>query len=114
MTPTKTSKAKPPDPEEWSDLTSFVDGLYAEMDKLAKKAPASLVSDLATARVNRAIDDARKLMKDHDRYISEVATFVPAGENPEVRDVLVVLTEISQALKRLDQKFALLKKIRGW
>lgn len=106
--------AQGPDPNEWHSLKSFTAGLYVEMDKLAKKAPSSQLSDLATKRVNRAIVDAKALMGSYDSYVAELAEFVPAGENPEVRDAVLVLREITQALERLDNSFGLYKQLHGY
>lgn len=55
----------------------FVLALHEEMDKLAKKAPSAELSDLATQRVNRVIGDAKELTAQYDRYIAELAEFVP-------------------------------------
>jgi hypothetical protein len=77
------------------------------MDKLAKKAPSSKLSDLATTRINRAIRDANALMADHDRYADDLVEFVPAGDNPETRDAVLVLKEILDGLERLDRQFDL-------
>jgi hypothetical protein len=104
--PTK-GKSKTPDSKAWAALKSFTQGLYEEMDKLQKKAPSAGLSDLATKRVNRAIKDAKDLMEEHDSYVTELSEFVPAGDNPEVRDAVLVLREILQALERLDDKFHL-------
>jgi hypothetical protein len=57
------------------------------------------MSDLATERVNRAIRDAKKLLTE-DRYLADLHEFVPAGDNPEVRDALLVLREIKEAAYR--------------
>jgi len=84
----------------WIELQSYVEGLYDETDKLSKKAPSSATSDLATDRVNQAIRDARELLGQQDRYVRELKEFVPAGQNPEVRDALLILREIRQALER--------------
>ena len=101
-------KAAPgPDKDRWTALVSFVDGLYDEMDKLAKKAPREGLSDLAMARVNRAIRDAKGLMARFDEYAADLAEFVAAGENPEVRDAVLVLGEIKTALARVRVKYQL-------
>ena len=105
--PTKKRSRNAPDPNSWAALKSFAQGLYDEMDKLQKKAPSSGLSDLATKRVNRAIKDAKELMEAHDSYVTELSEFVPAGDNPEVRDAVLVLREILQALERLDDRFHL-------
>lgn len=103
-----------PAADVWHRLESFTNTLYEEMDKLAKKAPASRLSDLATERVNRPIREAKELMGQHDTYIADLAEFVPAGENPEVRDAVLVLGEIRAALERLDETFKLTRQIRGF
>ncbi len=107
-------KPKTPDAEKWYALNSVVNGLYNEMDKLAHKAPSSLLSDLATGRVNRAIREAKQFMADFDPYMAELDEFVAAGENPEVRDAVLVLSEIKSGLARLDGEFHLMKEHRGY
>jgi hypothetical protein len=96
-----------PSKQLWDELASYVLVLYEEMDKLAKKAPSAPVSDLALKRVNLAVADARSLMAKHDRYIAEIEPFVPAGENPEVRDAVLILREIKQGLLRVNDKLQL-------
>jgi len=103
-----------PDPATWSALKSFTAGLYDEMDKLSKKAPSATVSDLGLNRVNRAIRQAKDLMGAFDVYAAELCEFVPAGDNPEVRDALLVLREITQALERVDGTFGLNRQVRGY
>ena len=103
----KRKKSEGPDPNAWYALRSFTKGLYDEMDKLAKKAPSSQLSDLATKRVNRAIAESKILMASHDPYVADLSEFVPAGENPEVRDAVLVLREILDAIDRLDEIFSL-------
>src|SRR5450759_635920 len=90
-----------PDKDRWKALSSFTDGIYDEFDKLAKKSPREGLSDLAVTRVNRAIRDAKALMTGFDEYVGDLAEFVPAGENPEVRDAVLVLAEIKTALERV-------------
>lgn len=99
------------DPEEWYSLDSFVDGLYEEMDKLARKAPGVPLSDLATQHVNKAIKQAKALGAGHDEYIAGLAEFVPAGDNPQVRDAVLVLKEIQKGLARLNARYSLQTKL---
>ena len=102
---TKRKKNKGPNRDSLNALRSFTRGLYDETDKLAKKAPSSQLSDLATKRVNKAIADAKALMDEYDPYIPELDEFVPAGENPEVRDAVLVLREILNALNRVQKVY---------
>jgi hypothetical protein len=80
----------------WSALTS----LYGEFDKLSKKSPKERVTDLALKNVNDAIVDAKALLGG-DRYVDRVTEFIPAGENPQNSDVLLVLSTLQAALERL-------------
>lgn len=80
-------------------LVSVAEGLYQEVDKLNKKAPAEAITDLMCKELNVLISDATKLMKD-DPYVARVKPFVAAGENPENRDALLVLRTLLQGLKR--------------
>jgi hypothetical protein len=95
------SKSGSPDKARWEALFSYADGLYTEMDKLARKAPRESISDLAMTRVNRAIKEARAIAGPFDVYASDLAEFVAAGENAEVRDAVLVLGEIRSALERI-------------
>lgn len=80
-------------------LSSVVEGLYTEIDKLTKKAPAEAVTDLALNQINDVIRDVKQLIRD-DPYIQKLMEFVPAGDNPELRDALLVLGQVGQGLKR--------------
>ena len=82
-------------------LKSIVDSLYTELDKLAKKWPSMPVSDLMLQRINKAIRECRTLMDpDGDDFLQEINEFVPAGDNPESRDALLVLSELQAANSR--------------
>lgn len=80
-------------------LKSVADGLYEEMDKLAKKAPVDQATDLVVTHVNDVIEEARELAAD-DRYMQRINAFVPAGDNPEHRDVVLMLRQLRQGLER--------------
>jgi glucose-6-phosphate-specific signal transduction histidine kinase len=80
-------------------LDSVSLGLYDEVDKLSKKAPAETVTDLALEQVNDVIRETKQLLAD-DIYIQRLKEFVPAGDNPQHRDVVVVLRQVRQGLDR--------------
>ena len=50
------------DTDRLKAVSSYVDGMYDELDKLAKKAPREEISDLALTRVNRAIRGCRQTL----------------------------------------------------
>lgn len=78
---------------------SIESGLYLEIDKLTKKAPAEEVTDLLLKHVNDLICQTKVLLA-HDDYMKGLVQFVPAGNNPQHRDVIIVLRQIHQALDR--------------
>ena len=80
-------------------LQSVSLGLYDELDKLAKKAAADLVTDLALEQVNDFIRDSKTLLAE-DAYVQRQKEFVAAGDNPQHRDVVVVMRQLRQGLER--------------
>jgi hypothetical protein len=86
-------------------LTSSVNALYIEMDKLTKKAPRELISDMNLGMVNELIADTKKLVDD-DTQLARIVQFVAAGDNPEYRDALLVVSQVQAALKRFRMKHA--------
>jgi len=80
-------------------LTSVTQGLYEELDKLSKKAPVDEATELVVESVNDVIKDIH-VLSPNDAYIQRVKPFVPAGNNPEHRDVILILKQLSQGLKR--------------
>lgn len=85
--------------KQLSLLESVSQGLYEELDKLSKKAPAEQVTNLVLEEMNEVIKDTKELIE-NDRYIQRLNPFVAAGDNPEHRDAVVVMKQLSQGLKR--------------
>jgi gamma-glutamylcysteine synthetase len=86
-------------------LKSVALGLYEEVDKLSKKAPAELVTDLALQQINDVIRETKELIKE-DAYVQRLNEFVAAGDNPELRDSLMVLRQLLQGLDRFQNQLA--------
>ncbi len=82
-------------------LDSVSLGLYEEVDKLAKKAPADDVTDLVLEHVNDVIRETKQLIPE-DTYVQRLVEFVAAGDNPQHRDVVLVLRQVRQGLKRFE------------
>src|SRR5262245_42515654 len=74
-------------------LQDVSQGLYEELDKLCKKAPAETITDLALSQINTVIKETKGLVVT-DAYVSRLTEFVAAGDNPEHRDVVVVLKQL--------------------
>lgn len=87
-------------------LQSVSLGLYEELDKLSKKAPAEKLTELALEQVNEVIRETRELIQE-DPYIQRLHEFVPAGDNPENRDAVLVLRQARQGQERYASDLAL-------
>lgn len=95
-------------------LQSVSLGLYEEIDKLSKKAPSEAVTDLVLTQMNEVIKETKELVTD-DRYIQRLNEFVPAGDNPQYRDAVVVMRQVRQGLERFDQHLdRLVKQLTGY
>ncbi len=81
-------------------LKSVALGLYDEVDKLVKKSPVDLITPLVLEQVNGVIVEAKELGK-QDSHMQKLVPFVAAGDNPEQRDVLVILRLVKQGMERL-------------
>jgi len=90
-------------------LESVSLGLYDEIDKLSKKAPAETVTDLFLTQMNEVIRETKELVTD-DSYVQRLQEFVPAGDNPENRDAVVVMRQVRQGLARFRHQFDPLAK----
>lgn len=84
-------------------LDSVSLGLYDEIDKLSKKAPAEPVTDLVLDQMNEVIRETKELVVD-DPYVQRLQEFVPAGDNPQHRDAVVVMRQVRQGLDRFRQQ----------
>lgn len=82
-------------------LEDVCNGLYEETDKLFKKSAVEDVTDLTVIKVNEVIKDTKELV-DTDIYIQRINHFEPAGDNPEVRDIVLVLNQLLKGLKRFE------------
>lgn len=102
--------------DTWRMLTNVLVGHYDEVDKLCKKAPAEEITELLLKRVNQLIGQTKLLLRG-DPFIDTIDVFVPAGDLPELRDVLIILRELKQGLTRWDQLYRKLKdelEPHGW
>ncbi|MBV5261964.1 hypothetical protein FLX56_26535 [Synechococcus moorigangaii CMS01] len=94
-------------------LESVSLGLYEEIDKLSKKAPAEPVTDLVLTQMNEVIRETKELIAD-DPYVQRLHEFIPAGDNPQHRDAVVVMRQIRQGLERFHQKLGqLVRELKG-
>lgn len=83
-------------------LQSVGEGLYEEMDKLCRKSPVESVTDLAYTDINHFIKEVKELARG-DPYVQRTKEFVAAGENPQYRDVVMILRSLRQGLGRFTE-----------
>lgn len=87
--------------DKYQQLASVVDALYEEVGKLSVKWPQMPVSQRTVDRTNKAIRAVLELLVDeNDDFVGDIAEFVPAGDPPEGRDVVLLLRELKAALDR--------------
>src|SRR6266699_2816749 len=91
--------------KEAESLLNFADSLYEEIDKLSKKAPTEPLTDLALQQVNDAVREA-KVLGAEDSTLRRVKEFVPAGDNPQHRDVVLVLRLVRAGLAEVQKRLA--------
>jgi len=83
---------------------SVADGLYDEVDKLCKKAPAESATDFLVGEVNEVIKEISPVAA-NDVPLQRIKPFVPAGDNPQYRDVLLTLRLLQAGIERLSGHF---------
>jgi hypothetical protein len=91
---------------KWEQISSELDGLYEELDKIYKKAPEEQISSLTVENINQLIKDTKDIIRD-DQYITHIKPFVPAGDNPEYRDAIIILKQLRQGLDRFKKGYIL-------
>jgi protoporphyrinogen oxidase len=92
--------------ERHAQLVSVADGLYNELDKLARKWPSMPVTERQVTKVNRLLGAVRQLLEDEgDEFADALDEVVPAGDMPETRDIVLILREARDALDRFESKY---------
>ena len=97
------AKKKAGEPD-YDTVNSTLFGLYDEIDKLCKKSPAEPLTDRAVQQTNGVIGAVKDLLKG-DPFIDNIDLFIPAGENPELRDALMILRLLKQGMQRHHTEF---------
>jgi hypothetical protein len=85
--------------KEWDLIASELEGLYREADKLSRKSPATKISNLELHSVNNIINQVKNFIEG-DPFIDRLNEFVPAGDNPEYMEILLVLRQLVQGMNR--------------
>lgn len=93
--------------ERHKRLVNVTDGLYDEVDKLARKWPSMAATDRTVARINKCLAAIRQLFAgEDDDFIDGLEEIVPAGDPPEYRDLVMILREAKDALARFETTYS--------
>ncbi|MDP8264170.1 MAG: hypothetical protein P9M12_01655 [Candidatus Aceula lacicola] len=84
--------------QKWELLHVMLSGMYDEIDKLCKKKPDMLLSDLKTKKINKLIIPIKDLLGDENPFICDIEE-LDADEPVELSDVIIVLNELQKGLK---------------
>jgi hypothetical protein len=90
--------------EAHANLSSHLEGFYAEIAILAKGKTLVEVTPLVVDQINDIIRDAKVIVQ-NDVYLDRIKEFVPAGNNPVYPDVLIVARAVRQGLERCESGF---------
>ena len=84
--------------EQWELLHSMLSGMYDEIDKLCKKKPDMLLSDMKTKKINKLIILIKELLGDENPFICDIEE-LDADDPIELSDVIIVLNELQKGLE---------------
>lgn len=87
-------------------VSSVIDALYVETSKLSIKWPTMPITTRTLERTNKVIRTTKELLRaEHNEFIQDINEFIPAGDIPENRDVVIILKELKNALDRTLDKY---------
>ncbi|MBS1793391.1 MAG: hypothetical protein JSS81_06030 [Acidobacteria bacterium] len=80
-------------------LHNVASGLYLEADKLCKKNPKLIASDYLVDQTNLVIKETKEIVEG-DSFVDRLTQIIPAGENPDIPDVVIRLNQVKSGLER--------------
>ena len=84
--------------EQWDLLNTMLSGMYNEIDKLCKKKPDMLLSDMKTKKINKLIKLIKEFLGDENPFICDIEK-LDIDDPIELSDVIIVLSELQKGLK---------------
>ncbi|MBU4348042.1 hypothetical protein KJ671_00860 [Patescibacteria group bacterium] len=84
--------------EQWDLLNTMLSGMYNEIDKLCKKKPDMLLSEMKTKKINKLIMPIKELLGDENSFICDIEE-LDTDDPIELSDVIIVLNELQKGLK---------------
>ncbi|GCE16758.1 hypothetical protein [Dictyobacter kobayashii] len=87
-------------------IESVVFALYEEVDKLSRKWPTMPITQLTLNKTNKVIKSFKDLLKNEDDdFAEDINEIIPAGDLPEMRDLVLILSQVRAALGRFENKY---------
>jgi len=83
---------------QWELLHSMLSGMYDEIDKLCKKKPDMLLSDMKTRKINKLIIPIKELLGDENPFICDIEE-LDVDDPIELSDAIIVLNELQKGLR---------------
>ena len=89
---------------QWELLHSMLSGMYLEIDKLCKKKPDMLLSDLKIEKINELILPIKKFLQDENPFVARIQS-LDKEEPMELSDVIILLSQLSKGLDAYKSKY---------
>ena len=89
---------------QWELLHSMLSGMYDEIDKLCKKKPDMLLSDLKVEKINELIAPIKELLKEENPFIEKIQ-LVDKDDPMELSDVIIILSQLTKGLDAYQDKY---------
>ena len=89
---------------QWGLLDLMLSGMYNEIDKLCKKKPEMLLSDLKAEKINELIVPIKKFLKRENPFIEKIQ-LVDKEDPMELSDVIIILSQLTKGLDAYHDKY---------
>jgi len=96
--------------QQWTLLDTMLSGMYWEIDKLCRKKPDMLLSELKIKKINNLIEPIKELLEGENSFIEEIEP-MDADDPVELSDAIIVLSELQKGLATYRKRYY---DMRGW
>ena len=90
--------------DQWGLLHSMLSGMYDEIDKLCKKKPDMLLSDLKVEKINELIAPIKEFLQGENPFI-EKTQLVDKEDPMELSDIIIILSQLIKGLDAYRDKY---------
>lgn len=90
--------------EKWDLLKTMLSGMYAEIDKLCKKKPDMLLSELKINKINDLITPIKELLSGENQFVERI-DLIDVNTPLELSDVIIILSQMEAGLDAYRDKY---------